>query len=69
MVGTTGEDSSVKIRCGLPNDKGLKVETVPGGLYRVRNLAGGVPPAPLGGLHTDMQMVHKLVLKYNQQVK
>ena len=68
-VGTTGVDFSTKIRMGLPGNKGLKIVPIPGGLYRVSNLAGGEPPAPMGGMHTDLGKIQKLVLEYNSKVK
>lgn len=68
-VGTTGEDYSTKIRAGLPGNKGLKIVPIPGGLYRVSNLAGGEPPAPMGGMHTDLGKIQKLVWDYNLKVK
>lgn len=68
-VGTTGVDASDRIRCGLPGNKGLKIEPVPGGLYRVRNLAGGIPPHGLGGLHTELTRLQEQVTLYNSKVK
>lgn len=59
----------VQVRAGLKDNQGLKIYPVPGGLYMVRNLAGGVPPAPLGGLHTELKTLQEKVLAYNQQVK
>ena len=68
-VGTTGMDVSDKVRCGLPGNKGLKIIPVPGGLYQVRNLAGGQPPSPMGGWHTELARLQELVYQYNKQVK
>jgi len=68
-IGLTGPDVSVNIRCGLPDNKGLKIIPVPGGLYKVRNLAGGVAPAPMGGMHSELSKLQDRVLAYNQQVK
>ena len=64
-----GVGDFVKIRCGLPNNKGLTIETVPGGLYRVRNLAGGVAPSPMGALHNELSALQQMVLEYNLKVK
>lgn len=69
MAGSTGVDGIDQVRMGLPSDKGLKIEPVPGGLYRVRNLAGGVAPAPMGGLHNELQSLLRLVRDYNSKVK
>ncbi len=69
QVGTTGEDVSDKIRCGLAGNKGLKIITVPGGLYTVKNLAGGIAPSPMGQKFSELGMLQDLVLAYNLKVK
>lgn len=62
-------DTSDSVRCGLPSNKGLKIITVPGGLYRVKNLGGGVPPVGMGGMHTELARLQEAVRAYNQKVK
>ena len=69
QVGTTGVDGFDKVRCDLPGNKGLKILTVPGGLYKVKNLAGGTAPAPMGGMHSELKTLLDNVYAYNKKVK
>ena len=47
---------------------GLKIMPVPGGLYKVKNMDGGIPPAPMGALWNDLEKLQILVEEYNQKV-
>ena len=46
---------------------GLVIDPVPGGLYRVRNRAGGTPPKDFMGLWTTRSDIQARVAAYNKE--
>jgi len=45
---------------------GLVIDPVPGGLYKVRNKAGGTPPHGFLGLYTELRQLQIRIKEYNE---
>jgi len=46
---------------------GLEILTVPGGLYKVKNRDGGIPPLHLNGTYNELKWLQDEVAAYNKR--